>query len=127
MKKWLGGLALGLTVAFGVQAADDSTIAVRTYIQQFARDNDIEVIGLANIRNDSFTPPRKQLAADKKIARALARYNYIVNYGDGRIVRVVILGQKGNSVGAMPDDSPAPEPEDMPASPPDNASEAQPE
>lgn len=127
MKIWLGGLALGLIIGIGAQAADDTPVAVKKYIEQFARDNDIEVIGIANIGGDSFTPPKKQLAVDRKLARALARYNYIVSYGDGRIVRVVILGQKGDSVGAMPDESlPPPMPEDAPQ-PETGSSDTQPQ
>lgn len=106
MTRWLGVFTLGLVISFAVKAADDVAVPVGKFLKQFAHDNDIELVGFSAIGSDTFTPFNKQVSVDRTLARALSHYSYIVNYGENRIVRVVILGRKGASVGDMPDDTP---------------------
>ena len=98
-------------VATGVTAADADSVSVAGFVTALAKQNNFEVVGLNATGQDTFSPFKKQVSLDRSLGKALARYNYIVNYGNGRIIRVVILGPKGASVGALPDDVPfLPEP-----------------
>ena len=98
-----------------VAMAQSQGISISTYLRQLAVENNIEVVGMSAVGGDTFAPFSRQRDVDKSIARALSRYNYIVNYGDHqRIVRVVILGKKGSSVGALPEDMPEPPPVEDP-------------
>lgn len=103
MKRYLFAV-LFLALASAADAADQESVSIGRYIGDLARQNQIAVEGLSVVGGDTFTPFSKPVTVDKALARALGRYNYIVNYEDRRIVRVVILGRKGNSVGDLPDD-----------------------
>lgn len=106
------GLCSFVTVAV---AAQPDEVALATYLRAFARDNHIEIEGLERIGADTFRPPATPKSVDKTLRRALARYNTIEYYGENGIVRVTILGRKGSSIGALPDEvpyvEPAPDPE----------------
>ncbi len=94
-------------------------VAIARYVSDLASANGITVVGINVVGNDTFSPPLKPRSVDKSLARALARFNYIVNYGtNDSIVRVTVLGRKGNSVGAMPEDNVQIEPQVE--SPPEN-------
>jgi hypothetical protein len=105
MKRYLCAV-LFLALASAADAADQESVAIGRYISDLARQNQIAVEGLSVVGGDTFTPFRKPVSVDKALARALGRYNYIVNYENQRIVRVVILGRKGNSVGDLPAEEP---------------------
>jgi hypothetical protein len=111
-------LLLGMvTSAF----AADGQVSLANYLKDLAARNAIEVEGLTLIGNDTFKPPVNAVTVDKALARALNRYNYIVNYGDERIVRLQILGRKGNSVGSLPEEIQQIIPEEPPPPPSDDS------
>lgn len=112
MNRHLAGLAVGWLLAFAAWADDDGPVSIARFITDLARTGGFEVIGLSKVGNDTFSPFARPVPPDRSLARALAHYNYIVNYADGHITRVTILSAKGDSEGAMPDDSPAPPAED---------------
>lgn len=81
-------------------------VPIARYVNDLASANNITVVGINVVGNDTFSPPLKPRSVDKSLARALARFNYIVNYGpNDSIVRVTVLGRKGTSVGALPEDN----------------------
>ncbi|MCB1693430.1 MAG: hypothetical protein KDI19_11745 [Pseudomonadales bacterium] len=92
-------------VAIAEQGEQVSTAA---YLKRIGDENNIEMVGLSLVSGETFVPSSRKKDVEKILAKALSRYNYIVNYGDHRITRVVVLGKKGTSVGPLPDDEPPP-------------------
>ncbi|HKI73667.1 MAG TPA: hypothetical protein VJ998_03445 [Pseudomonadales bacterium] len=111
MTRFCIGLLAG--VVFSIAAAADDDVSIAQYIAKMSKQDHFEVVGMEMIGRDTFTLPKKQLSPDRRLGRALAGYNYIVNYSGDRIIRVTILGRKGDSVGDLPDD--ASPPMEMPA------------
>lgn len=91
-------------------AADGDPVSISQYLKGLSRDNKFQVVGLEMVGADTFMPYHKQVSVDRAVGRALAGYNYIVNYDGDHITKVLILGKKGASVGTMPSDLPAPPP-----------------
>ncbi|MEX0942513.1 MAG: hypothetical protein WD002_08205 [Pseudomonadales bacterium] len=93
-----------------VFAAEAQEVVIASYLKNFAKENNIEIEGVERLGRDTFRPPANQKSVDKTLRRALARYNTIEYRGERGIVRVMILGRKGSTIGAMPDDVPFEEP-----------------
>lgn len=86
-------------------AADDEVVSIAGFVRALSQEHGFQVEGLSVVGNDSFVPSsRKRPDVEKSLARALSRYNYVVNYGEKRIVRVVVLSRKGRDTGPMPED-----------------------
>lgn len=86
-------------------AGEDEVVSIASFVRGLSQEHGFDIEGLSVVGNDSFAPSsRKKPDVEKALARALSRYNYVVNYGEKRIVRVVVLSRKGKDTGPMPED-----------------------
>lgn len=98
-------LMILLTLAALAEGADArEEMMLNRYIESLAAEHQIEVEGISIVATDRILPEARFVSIDKSLARALHRYNYIVSYGENGPVRLTILGRRGTSVGALPEE-----------------------